>query len=126
MNFHDNQINVGLYPREGRVPTGVTTRADAHVTNGAGYAQENISFLNNRVILGAGLRFDEFRYNVVDKVTPQRAGSECRQMAGQRKHRVHALSRHSADPVRELRTRHQQHRRAWSRADAHSAAPRDH
>jgi hypothetical protein len=26
-NFHDNQINVGLYPREGRDPTGVTTRA---------------------------------------------------------------------------------------------------
>ena len=40
-NFHDNQINVGLYPREGRLPTGVTTRAHAHVTNGAGYGQES-------------------------------------------------------------------------------------
>jgi hypothetical protein len=29
-NFHDNQINVGLYPRDGREPTGVDTRADAH------------------------------------------------------------------------------------------------
>jgi hypothetical protein len=43
-NFHDNQINVGLYPREGRTPTGVTTRANVHVTNEAGYAQEMLSF----------------------------------------------------------------------------------
>lgn len=73
-NFHDNQINVGLYPREGRVPTGVTTRADAHVTNGAGYLQENISLLNGRLLLGAGLRFDEFRYDVLDKVHPEQSG----------------------------------------------------
>ena len=51
-NFHDNQINVGLYPREGRVPTGVTTRADAHVTNGAGYAQETFSLFHGRLIAG--------------------------------------------------------------------------
>lgn len=43
-NFHDNEINVGLYPRDGRTPTGVTTGTDAHVTNGAGYAQESLSF----------------------------------------------------------------------------------
>jgi outer membrane receptor protein involved in Fe transport len=73
-NVHDNQINVGLYPREGRVPVGVSTRADAHVTNGATYAQEKISFLNNRVILGTGLRFDDFRYDVADKVTPNQSG----------------------------------------------------
>jgi len=42
-NFHDNQINVGLYPSDGLVPTGVTTRANAHVTNGAVHAQENLS-----------------------------------------------------------------------------------
>ena len=54
INFHDNEINVGLYPREGRVPTGVTTRANAHVTNEAGYAQEMLSFWNGRVILGGG------------------------------------------------------------------------
>src|ERR1700680_4136290 len=45
-NFHDNQIDVGLYPREGRVPTGVTTRDHAHVINGAGYAQESVTLLN--------------------------------------------------------------------------------
>ena len=49
-NFHDNEINVGLYPNEGRVPIGVTTRADAHVTNGAGYAQESLSLLHDRLL----------------------------------------------------------------------------
>ena len=47
-NFHDNQINVGLLPRDGRVPTGVTTRADARVTNGAGYAQETFSLFHGK------------------------------------------------------------------------------
>lgn len=74
VNFHDNQINVGLYPREGRVPLGVATRADAHVTNGAGYGQESLSLMNGRLLLGAGLRFDEFRYDVADKVNPQQSG----------------------------------------------------
>jgi outer membrane receptor protein involved in Fe transport len=73
-NFHDNQINVGLYPRDGRTPTGVTTRAGVHVTNGAGYAQENVSLWNGRLMMGAGLRFDEFRYDVADKVAPKHSG----------------------------------------------------
>lgn len=75
-NFHDNEINVGLYPRDGRVPTGVTTRADAHVTNGAGYAQESLSLLHGRLLLGGGVRYDEFRFGVVDKVDPDRSGVE--------------------------------------------------
>jgi outer membrane receptor protein involved in Fe transport len=73
-NFHDNEINVGLYPRDGRVPTGVTTRADAHVTNAAGYAQESLSLLHNRLLLGAGVRYDEFRFNVADKIDPLHDG----------------------------------------------------
>jgi outer membrane receptor protein involved in Fe transport len=73
-NFHDNHINVGLYPREGRTPTGVATRANAHVTNGAGYAQENVSLLSGRLLLGAGLRFDEFRYAVDDRIVPENSG----------------------------------------------------
>jgi hypothetical protein len=73
-NFHDNRINVGLYPREGRTPTGVTTRANAHVTNGAGYVQENVSLLRGRLLFGAGLRFDEFRYAVADRVAPEKGG----------------------------------------------------
>lgn len=73
-NFHDNQINVGLYPREGRAPAGVATRANAHVTNVAAYAQESISLLHNRLILGGGIRFDEFRYDVADRVIASQSG----------------------------------------------------
>jgi outer membrane receptor protein involved in Fe transport len=74
LNFHDNQINVGLYPRDGRVPLGVTTRANAHVTNEAGYFQENLSIWNGRLILGGGLRYDEFRYSVLDRLNPETGG----------------------------------------------------
>ena len=73
-NFHDNQINVGLYPRDGRTPTDVTTRAHAHVTNEAGYGQENVSLWNGRLLLGAGIRYDLFRYGVRDQVTPEQSG----------------------------------------------------
>ncbi len=75
-NFHDNEINVGLYPRTGRTPTGVTTRANAHVTNGAGYAQETLSLLRGRLLLGGGVRFDEFRFDVIDRVHPDLSGVE--------------------------------------------------
>jgi outer membrane receptor protein involved in Fe transport len=75
-NFHDNEINVGLYPRSGRVPTGVSTRANAHVTNGAGYAQESLSLLRGRLLLGAGVRFDEFRYQVADRIHPEQSGTQ--------------------------------------------------
>jgi hypothetical protein len=75
-NFHDNQINVGLYPREGRDPTGITTRAEAHVTNGAGYAQESLSLLHGRLLIGGGIRYDEFRFDVADKVSPSASGVE--------------------------------------------------
>jgi hypothetical protein len=69
-NFHDNEINVGLYPDQARVPLGVTTRADAHVTNEAGYVQESLSLWRNRLLVGGGVRYDEFRFNVEDKVNP--------------------------------------------------------
>jgi len=75
-NFHDNQINVGLYPREGRNPTGVTTSAHAHVTNEAGYAQESLSLLQGRLLVSGGLRYDEFRYAIQDRVVPEQSGTE--------------------------------------------------
>ena len=75
-NFHDNQINVGLYPREGREPLGVTTRALAHVTNAAGFAQETLSLWRGRLLLSSGLRYDEFRYGVRDLVTPEQSGTQ--------------------------------------------------
>jgi hypothetical protein len=73
-NFHDNQINVGLYPRQGRVPTGVNTRADAHVTNGAGYAQETLTMLQGRLLVGGGVRYDVFRFDLADRVDPSAGG----------------------------------------------------
>jgi outer membrane receptor protein involved in Fe transport len=75
-NFLDNEINVGLYPREGRTPAGVTTRADAHVTNAAGYAQESLTLWSGRLLLTGGLRYDAFRYDVRDLVTPQNSGTQ--------------------------------------------------
>ncbi len=67
-NFHDNQINVGQYPRDGRMPTGVNLRANAHVTNAAGYAQENLSLLHGHLLVNGGLRYDVFRYGLTDRV----------------------------------------------------------
>lgn len=75
-NFHDNQINVGLYPRIGRTPSGVTTRANARVTNGAAYVQETMSLLTGRLILGGGLRYDVFRFDVRDRVDPAASAME--------------------------------------------------
>lgn len=75
-NFHDSQINVGLYPRIGRTPLGVTTRANAHVTNSAGYLQDSFSLWSNRLQLGAGLRYDAFRFDVRDRVDPLASGTE--------------------------------------------------
>jgi hypothetical protein len=75
-NFHDNQINVGLYPREGREPVGVSTRANARVTNGAGYVQESVTFFHGKLLAGAGLRYDEFRFDVKDRVNPALGGLE--------------------------------------------------
>jgi outer membrane receptor protein involved in Fe transport len=73
-NFHDNQINVGLYPRENRSPTGVTTRANAHVTNSAGYLQETVSMMRGKLVLGGGLRYDNFRYGLTDRVDSSASG----------------------------------------------------
>jgi hypothetical protein len=75
-NYHDNQILVGLDSRLDRTPLAVQTRANARVTNGAGYVQENISLLNGRLQLGAGLRYDLFRFSVRDLVNPDLSGTQ--------------------------------------------------
>ncbi len=74
-NFHANQINVGLYPREGREPLGVATRAQAGITNAAGYAQQNVALWGGRLLAGAGLRWDGFRFDVADRVEPPLSGA---------------------------------------------------
>ena len=75
-NFHDNQVNVGLYPRVGRSPTGVRTRADAHVTNAAGYLQQGIDLWQGRLHVDGGLRFDYFRFDVRDEVRSAFSGTK--------------------------------------------------
>ena len=75
-NFHDNQINVGLFHTKARQVLSIETSAHAHVTNGAGYAQESVEFLNHRLHLEAGLRFDYFRFQVNDHLEPSHGGSQ--------------------------------------------------
>jgi hypothetical protein len=61
-NYHDNQLLVGLDSRVGRMPVDVITRANARVTNGAGYVQESVNLFGDRLQLGGGLRYDAFRF----------------------------------------------------------------
>jgi hypothetical protein len=74
--WHDIEINVGLYPQKERVPLGVATRAFAHVTNTAGYAQQATDFMRGRLHVEAGLRWDDFRFFVNDRVDPIKSGVE--------------------------------------------------
>lgn len=75
-NFHDNQINVGLDNSFNRSPISVVTKANARVTNAAGYLQQGIDLLHGHVHLEAGLRFDQFRFRVDDKVSPELSGAQ--------------------------------------------------
>jgi outer membrane receptor protein involved in Fe transport len=75
-NFHDNQINVGLSRAISRNPFELTTKGNAHVTNGAGYVQQGIDFLNGRLHLDGGLRIDYFRFNLRDRVDPVLSGTQ--------------------------------------------------
>ena len=58
----ESDVNLALASKA--VIIGFNTRADAHVTNGAGYAQESLSLLHNRLLIGGGVRYDEFRFDV--------------------------------------------------------------
>ncbi len=75
-NFHANQNNVGLYHRLIRDPIETTTLAHARVTNGAGYVQENASLFHGKLEVGAGVRYDEFRFGVADRVNGALSGSQ--------------------------------------------------
>ena len=73
-NFHDNQINVDLLHDKARQVLSLTTSAHAHVTNTAGYFQQGIDLLGQRLHLDAGLRWDYFRFNVNDRLVPTNSG----------------------------------------------------
>ncbi len=69
-NVQANQILVGLDARAGRTPINVITKANAAVTNGAGYVQQNLNLFSNRLQVGGGLRYDQFRFAVTSRVQP--------------------------------------------------------
>ena len=73
-NLHDNQINVGLNQTEARRLQAVTTSAHAHVTNVAGYVQQGLDLLGQRLHLDAGPRFDYFRFDVDDHINSDHSG----------------------------------------------------
>jgi outer membrane receptor protein involved in Fe transport len=73
-NFHDNQINVGLNQTEEREFQAATSSAHAHVTNMAGYVQQGVDLLGQKLHLDVGMRFDYFRFDVEDHLVPQDGG----------------------------------------------------
>ncbi len=113
-NFHDNQINVGLYPRLGRVPLGVAARAQVGVANAAGYLQDSISLFSGRVLLGGGFRYDAFRFEVQDRLEP---GARAAEASG----RVQPKFSLAYTPVRRIPlTLHANYGRGISSIDARS------
>ena len=74
-NIQAFQTNVRLAPSIGRAPIGVTTNADAKVSNAAGYVQQGIDLIGGRLHVDLGLRYDYFRFNVDDKISPESSGT---------------------------------------------------
>jgi outer membrane receptor protein involved in Fe transport len=75
-NYQDSQINVGLSRTVRRAPFASLTSAHARVSNVAAYAQNGLYFIHGHLRVEAGLRFDEFRFRVDDKLAPARSGDE--------------------------------------------------
>jgi hypothetical protein len=76
-NLADNWINVDLFHDKNRhiiapVPGKPWNEANVHILNPAVYAQEDVEF--KHVHIGAGLRFDEFRFALTDRLTPLNSG----------------------------------------------------
>lgn len=75
-NLHASQIDVGLLHTEARRVLETWTRADAHITNAAVYAQNALDFQRPRVHVDVGLRYDNFRWSVKDLVGTTANGSQ--------------------------------------------------
>jgi TonB dependent receptor-like, beta-barrel/TonB-dependent Receptor Plug Domain len=74
-NYHDNQINVGLNNSINRAPVSVATRANARVTNAAGYVRHGLDLFHGHVHVDAGIRYDYFRFRVDDRADPASSGA---------------------------------------------------
>lgn len=75
-NYHDNQIFVGLSPAVGRTPIADTQKANARVTNVAGYVQQGVDLFKGHLHLEGGVRFNYFRFKVEERVNPDASGTE--------------------------------------------------
>lgn len=71
-----SQNLVELRQAIGRDPIATATAADASVTSGGGYVQEQVDVLGGRVELTGGLRWDVFRYSIQDRLEPEFSGVE--------------------------------------------------
>jgi outer membrane receptor protein involved in Fe transport len=76
-NLADNWINVDLFHAEDRkiiapVADDRWTESNVHITNEAAYAQEGLDL--RRLHVDGGLRFDEFRFNVNDRLLTANSG----------------------------------------------------
>ncbi len=88
-NYHDNQINVGLFPSIGRTPNRkfispenqanpdiLLTSARARVANVAGYVQQGLDLFGGRLHLEGGIRYDHFHFKVDDRIDPSASGEQ--------------------------------------------------
>jgi outer membrane receptor protein involved in Fe transport len=75
-NYLDTQTGVDLRPVVNRDPIGVFTSAHARINNGAGYAHQNLSLADGRLLLGGGLRWDLFRFDLRDRLEPNLSGTD--------------------------------------------------
>lgn len=74
-SFQANEINVGLYAQDHRVPLEVTTRSFLFIPSYAGYAQQSLQFLHGRLNLTGGLRWDYFIWRDNDQINPSVSGT---------------------------------------------------
>ena len=76
-NLTDNWVNVDLFHDQDRqiiapVPGKPWTEDNVHITNPAVYAQQGVDFPHLHV--DVGLRFDEFRFNLTDRLVATNGG----------------------------------------------------
>jgi TonB-dependent receptor-like protein len=88
-NYHDNQINVGLFPSLNRSPSRkfisqenladpdiLHTSALARVANLAGYVQQGLDLFAGHLHLEGGLRYDYFHFSVDDRIDATASGAQ--------------------------------------------------
>lgn len=87
-NYHDNQINVGLFPSLNRSPGRksispenlanpdvLLTSSRARVSNVAGYVQQGLDLFHGRLHLEGGIRYDYFHFKVADRIESIASGA---------------------------------------------------